>query len=123
MLEKTSVARDSLEPKNRPQKLIKSDGGRGTAFVTRGLKVSNATGSGPSQAYGAGPLSVNPASRAEQMKNSEEHISQVTLPTSDSLFPCELFSLFPCKLFTSWFSIGKCILLWTMPGLENFICA
>ncbi|XP_021902654.1 cleavage stimulating factor 64 [Carica papaya] len=99
LLEKTSVARDSLEPKNRPQKLIKSDGGRGTAFVTRGLKVSNATGSGPSQAFGAGPLSVNPASRAEQVKNSEEHISQPSLPPDvDSVLLQQVLNLTPEQL-------------------------
>ena len=50
---------DSLEPIDRPTKLMKLDDGRSNAFSVGSSNASNTNGSGLPQVFGAGSLPVN----------------------------------------------------------------
>lgn len=72
---------DSLEPIDRPTKLMKLDDGRSNAFSVGSSNASNTNGSGLPQVFGAGSLPVNQVMKAEG-QNSEKQLSQVRVPVS-----------------------------------------
>jgi hypothetical protein len=76
-----SMVHDSLEPINRPTKLMKLDDGRSTAFSVGSSNASNTNGSGLSQVIGAGSLPVNSVLKAEA-QYAEKQISQVRVLVS-----------------------------------------
>ncbi|KAF5444505.1 hypothetical protein F2P56_033631 [Juglans regia] len=88
-----SMFGDSLEPVNRPQKLMKMDDGRRTSFSAGSLNVTNTNGPGPSQVSGAGSLPVNPVPKAEGQ------ISQSQLPPDvESVLLQQVLNLTPEQL-------------------------
>ncbi|KAK4601596.1 hypothetical protein RGQ29_010956 [Quercus rubra] len=74
-----SMVYDSLEPIDRPTKLMKLDDGRSNAFSVGSSNASNTNGSGLPQVFGAGSLPVNQVMKAEG-QNSEKQLSQSQLP-------------------------------------------
>ncbi|KAG6671488.1 hypothetical protein I3842_16G006000 [Carya illinoinensis] len=88
-----SMFRDSLEPGNRPQKLMKMDDGRRTSFSAGSLNVTNTNEPGRSQVSGAGSLPVNP------VPNTEGQISQSQLPPDvESVLLQQVLNLTPEQL-------------------------
>ncbi|XP_040998024.1 cleavage stimulating factor 64-like isoform X2 [Juglans microcarpa x Juglans regia] len=88
-----SMFRDSLEPVNRPQKLMKMDDGRRTSFSAGSLNVTNTNAPRPSQVSGAGSLPVNPVPK------TEGQISQSQLPPDvESVLLQQVLNLTPEQL-------------------------
>lgn len=93
-----SMVHDSLEPINRPTKLMKLDDGRSTAFSVGSSNASNTNGSGLSQVIGAGSLPVNSVLKAEA-QYAEKQISQSQLPTEvESALLQQVLNLTPEQL-------------------------
>ncbi|KAJ0025064.1 hypothetical protein Pint_07836 [Pistacia integerrima] len=97
--ERTSRLNDSSEMIHRPSKLLKVDDRSSTALSMGALNASKTTGSGPSQASGAGLAPVNPIPEVEEVKSSENQISQSQLPPDvESALLQQVMSLTPEQL-------------------------
>ncbi|KAL5778997.1 hypothetical protein ACOSQ2_009734 [Xanthoceras sorbifolium] len=99
LAEKTSMVHNSSESINRPSKVMKLDDRSSTSFAMGALNASEAAGSGPSQAFGAGLASVNQIPKIEEVQHSEKQISQPQLPADvESALLQQVLSLTPEQL-------------------------
>ncbi|TXG53204.1 hypothetical protein EZV62_022373 [Acer yangbiense] len=99
LAEKTSMVHNSSDSINRPSKIMKLDDKSSTSFSMGALNASKMSGTGPSQAFGAGLASVNPIPKIEEVQPSERQISQQQLPADvESALLQQVMSLTPEQL-------------------------
>lgn len=74
---KRSTVNDPLDSISHPSKIVKTEDRSGTSFSVGALNVSKPIGSAPSQAFGAGLVTVNQVPKVEEVQYSEKQIPQV----------------------------------------------
>ncbi|XVF29904.1 hypothetical protein REPUB_Repub16aG0010600 [Reevesia pubescens] len=97
--EKSNMVRYPSEAISQPSKMVKFDDGRSTTSSTRGLNMSNVSGSRTLQTFGIDSTPVNQVLRAEEVQYSEKQISQPQLvPDMESVLLQQVLNLTPEQL-------------------------
>ncbi|KAJ9146049.1 hypothetical protein P3X46_028364 [Hevea brasiliensis] len=93
----TNVVNDSKEPITHPSKLLKLNDGRSMSSSSGPLGVSNATVSGPSQAFPVSSVPADPLPKPEELQNSEKQVPQLP-PDVESALLQQVLNLTPEQL-------------------------